>query len=335
MGAFFLEVQDMVQDGANLGVLSTRAGFNAAVAHINKTIGIAGALGNRNLGDLLFEAKADPWTGEELALLLRMLLVDKLGYQARSANLDPAAANPAGLAEEFGRWSAVDLLAVYHHPDMGLLAANPKDPAQLAEFGALQKGELLVIYAGKAGKEKEALCRKAAETALELFAGRKTKIPPELYQGAFALKKAKRPPQKTRAKAKTPGIVPGKRPSPPLPPAVPEREGLFRTTPHYSVAVRNELFHNGNVEAWKRIIDSYNAKYPDLRVSIYYEGERIRDINSLFKWGKVKHGRSIQFSVAGTHIRDVAKLQRYLIQGASPQFEAFLRGPVGSILKLF
>jgi len=101
------------------------------------------------------------------------------------------------------------------------------------------------------------------------------------------------------------------------------------------VVVQNELFHNGNVEAWKRIIDSYKTKHPTLEVYIYYDGERILNINSLFKWGKVKHGSSIQFAVAGSDIKDVAKLQRYLIQGASHQFEAFLHGPVSTALKLF
>ena len=80
---------------------------------------------------------------------------------------------------------------------------------------------------------------------------------------------------------------------------------------------------------------SYNAKYPALQVYIYYEGERILDINSLFKWGKVKHGSAIEFAVAGNDIKDVAKLQRYLAQGASHQFEAFLHGSVSSVLKLF
>jgi len=56
----------------------------------------------------------------------------------------------------------------------------------------------------------------------------------------------------------------------------------------YSVVVQNELFHNGNVEAWKRIIDSYTTKYPGLEVYIYYDGERIMNINSLFKMGKGK-----------------------------------------------
>ena len=106
-------------------------------------------------------------------------------------------------------------------------------------------------------------------------------------------------------------------------------------TPRYAVVVQNELFHNGNVEAWKKIIASYKAKHPSLEVYIYYECERILDINSLFKWGKVKHGSAIEFAVAGNEIQDVAKLQRYLAQGASPQFEAFLHGPVNAVLKLF
>jgi hypothetical protein len=106
-------------------------------------------------------------------------------------------------------------------------------------------------------------------------------------------------------------------------------------TPPYPVVVTNELFHNGNVEAWKRILGSYLDKYPALQVYLSYDGEQITDINSLFVWGKVRHGRAIQFAVAGRNIRDVAKLRRYLTQGASPRFEIFLRGPVGEGLRLF
>ena len=103
----------------------------------------------------------------------------------------------------------------------------------------------------------------------------------------------------------------------------------------YSIPVSNELFHNGNVEAWKRIIQSYNHKYPGTEVFVFYEGERIHDINTLFKWGKVKRGTPVMFSVQGEKIGDVAKLQRYLKQGASHLFEAFLKGSPGQILKLF
>ena len=106
-------------------------------------------------------------------------------------------------------------------------------------------------------------------------------------------------------------------------------------TPMYSVPVTNELFHNGNVEAWKKIIQSYETKYAGSEVSVFYEGEKIHDINTLFKWGKVKHGSTILFAILGTDIKDVPKLQRYLRQGASMQFEDFLRFPVNTVLKLF
>ena len=92
--------------------------------------------------------------------------------------------------------------------------------------------------------------------------------------------------------------------------------------------------HNGNVEAWKKIIESFNDKHPDLQVVIFFEGEVINDINALFKWGKVKHGDPIMFQVVGENIRSVSKLQKYLFEGASPRFEQFLKVDVGRILNL-
>jgi hypothetical protein len=352
----------MSKDITNLEVLSTRAGFNSAVRHIKKTIGIIDTLGTKhNLGDLLFELGDEDLSGERAALLLRMLLVDRLGYRTVSSNLASVVSDPTLLAAEFAKWKAVDMVAVYHHPDMGLLLANPKVPEELAGLGLLRKRELLVIFSGKAGEPADEVCQKAALTAVSLFEGAKPKIPGELYKGNFTVKKpakvkaapseAPRKPAKAASRAASPKR--GRKAGSAAPaPAVKENvrvaapvviasapapvaTGPVRMTPMYSVVVQNELFHNGNVEAWKRIVASYNAKYPNLQVYIYYEGERIMDINSLFKWGKVKHGSAIQFAVAGSDIKDVAKLQRYLIQGASHQFEAFLHGPVNNVLKLF
>jgi hypothetical protein len=335
----------------NLEVLSTRNGFNSAVRHIKKTLGIAGDVGDQaNLGDLIHEQADSELTGERVALMLRMLLVDKLGYKAVSVNLASVAEDLPTLAGEFARWNGVDLVVSYQHPDLGLLAANPKLAEELAGFGLLRKRELLVVYAGKGSAPADENCRKAAELAAELFQGRKVKVPQALFKGNFTVKKAakkERPAAKRTAKPAVEKTFPAspaaakaaessRAAAPVVTPASPAiSKGPVKMTPMYSVAVTNELFHNGNVEAWKRIISSYNAKYPDLQVYIYYEGERILDINSLFKWGKVKHGSAIQFAVAGMEIKDVAKLQRYLVQGASNQFEAFLRGPVSSVMKLF
>jgi hypothetical protein len=355
-------------NAAKLEVLSTRAGFNSAVRQIKKTIGLADSVGNsNNLGDLLFELGDSELSGERAALILQMLLVDKLGYRAVSANLTGVVPDISRLVPEFAKWKGVDLVVAYHHPELGLLVANPKSAEELAGFGQLKKRELLVVYAGKAGAPADEACQKAAELAAVLFEGGKVTPPPALLKGNFAARKIKAPgagedeaavPGRGRGpKAARPAKAPARgrnrkaavaAPAPAsevhrvaapvvtasaAPPPV--SKGPVKMTPRYAVVVQNELFHNGNVEAWKRIIASYNAKYPALQVYIYYDGERILDINSLFKWGKVKHGSAIEFAVAGSEIKDVAKLQRYLAQGASHQFEAFLHGPVNNVLKLF
>ena len=348
----------MSKEATNLEVLSTRSGFNSAVRHMTKTIEISGDLGGNNLGDLLHERSDENLSGERGGLLLRMLLVDKLGYKSVSMNLSSVTADVPALASEFEKWKGVDLVAAYYHPDLGLLIANPKIAEELANFGVLRKRELLVLYAGKGTTPADETCQKAAELAFSFFEGRKAKVPPEFLKGSFSAKKFKKTeeaPAASPAKAKAAKPAKGgksattakagkgksaalalKESSRIAPPVVTAAApAIFRMTPMYSVIVSNELFHNGNVEAWKRIIASYNAKYPDLQVFIYYDGERILDINTLFKWGKVKHGSAIMFAVSGNEIKDVAKLQRYLVQGASSQFEAFLHGPVNSVLKLF
>jgi hypothetical protein len=318
------------------------------------------AAGKDNLADLLYRIEDEEMDGSRSALVLNILLVDKMGYKVVSANLTSAAADISSLAKEFEKWKGIDLIAAYHHPELGLLVANPKIAEELTAFGSLRKRELLVVYAGKGNVAADADCQKAAELAIRFFEGSKSGVPASFLRGSFAAKapKVKATPKtpKVPKTAKTtraakPAAV--RRAPPTVKPAVPEAQraappvvtaaappvaapaGPVKMTPRYAVVVQNELFHNGNVEAWKRIVASYNNTYPNLQVYIYYDGERILDINSLFKWGKVKHGSAIEFAVAGNEIKDVAKLQRYLAQGASHQFEAFLRGSISNVLKLF
>jgi len=330
-------------DNANLEVLSTRSGFNSAVRHIKKTVEIAASAG-ANLGDIIFELDDEELTSSRIGLLLRMLLVDKLLYKAASANLRATVSDLSVLAKEFGKWNGMDLVAAYYHPELGLLIANPKIAEELAVFGELRKRELMVVYAGFQGKETDDNCQKAAELALRLFEGSKITAPAAFKRGKFTVKKVSKPKKAAEAKPAKVKAVKEKTGAKKTA-AAPEKKaaavqvkasvGSSKMTPRYAVVVSNELFHNGNVEAWKKIIASYTAKHPGLTVYIYYDGERILDINSLFKWGKVKHGTAIEFAVGGNDIKDVAKLQRYLFQGASQMYEAFLRGPVHSVLKLF
>jgi hypothetical protein len=325
-------------DSINLEVLSTRSGFNSAVRHIKTTMEIASSAGAGNFGDIIYQLDDEDLTSGKIGLLLRMLLVDKLGYKTASTNLCATVNDLNVLAKEFGKWNGVDLVAAYYHPEMGLLVANPKIAEELSAFGELRKRELLVVYAGLQGKTTDENCQKAANLALSLFEGAKVTPPSALKSGKFTVKKVSKPKKAVETKTvKTKAVkakAGAKKGSAPEKKSV-QAAGPAKMTPRYAVVVQNELFHNGNVEAWKRIITSYKAKHPNLDVFIYYEQERILDINSLFKWGKVKHGSAIEFAVAGNEIQDVAKLQRYLAQGASHQFEAFLRGPVNTVLKLF
>jgi len=200
---------------------------------------------------------------------------------------------------------------------------------------ALQKGSFVFRKPKPAAAPAPAAPRAARKTASR---GRAAPAAAEIDYGAVAAaaKASTAPIYPTAAQSAAPAAAapvaaaPAVAPAPAAPSGAPKR-----MTPMYSIPVTNELFHNGNVEAWKKIIQSYTTKYPGLEVYVFYEGERIHDINTLFKWGKVKHGSAIMIAVAGDNITDVAKLQRYLKQGASHMFEAFLKGQVGAVLNLF
>lgn len=342
--------------------LAARESFNASVRHIKTVIsGIDRVQGKENLADVVGELSDEKVLIKEDALpFVSMVLGEKFKYRAVSSNLFSVAQELGAISAELKSWNGVDLVVVYHHPDLGPIVVNPKSAASMARIDRLSRAELLVVWAGDFGKSADdATLDQAARAVIELFSGKKAKAKAEFLKGDCVYKdisgRKERAEKRERASEKAAAPkVPAKRGRPSkaaaaiekaplkpieeLKPAVQAERAVkpgSHMTPLYSVPVTNELFHNGNVEAWKHIIASYNAKYPDLQVLVYYDGERIADINALFKWGKVKHGSTIQFAVAGDEIAGVAKLQRYLAQGASPQFEAFLHGPVNSILPLF
>ncbi len=286
--------------------------------------------------------------------MLNALLVDRYHYAVGSHNLEENADSLAGLAAETAGWRAMDLVVAYFHPELGVMAINPKNRAHWEAAGGLKRNELITVYAGTPGASgREELLRAGIGTLIALVEGSRVKAPAAFRKGRYVPRKparravevraparAVKPPKAAARKAAAPtAATAAAAPAVAAPVAAPRRSPGpatgRRMTPMYSIPVTNELFHNGNVEAWKKIIQSYTTKYPGLEVYVFYEGERIHDINTLFKWGKVKHGSAILIAVAGADIRDVAKLQRYLRQGASQMFEAFLKAPVNAVLNLF
>jgi hypothetical protein len=285
-------------------LLSARPGFNAAVRHIKRALRILDALeGGENFADALRLSPEQGLSRADSLSLLALLLADKLSYTALSANPPGFASDLPALAREFEGWRSVDMVAVFHDPRF-LGIVNPKNAEQLAALGRPFPRELLVVYAGGAGVSRE-LGAAAARTALALLSGARPDIPPDLRCG-------------------TPrGGAPHKKPPPREAPG---------TAPLCSVAVSNDLFHYGNVEAWKRVVADYEKAHPGCRVRVYYDGEPILNINALFTWGKVRSGRSLEFSVAapdGGAIPDLALLRRRLTQAAGRDFLPLLNGPAG------
>jgi hypothetical protein len=337
----------MIAESYQYERLSSREGFNTALLHFKAVSGMLGDFEKgTNLADMLNERIGEKeLKPEQIPAIVKAVLVDKYGYMGRSINLDAPVEDFSDLSDEVRKWKAVDLVVMYLHPELGVTVINPKNPLHWEQVGKLKKDEIVTVYSGSFnGESKESVHETAIETLFALLSGKKKKVSATLSKGSFTYT----PPKKEKPKKtapKKPGRPPKtKKAAKPAGKAAPEKPapkeevlstGAKKMTPMYSVPVTNELFHNGNVEAWKRIIQSFTAKHPDCEVYIFYEGERIHDINTLFKWGKVKHGSSILFAVVGEDIKDVAKLQRYLRQGASPRFEDFLRFPVNQIPPLF
>lgn len=306
----------------SLDILSRRSGFNAALRHFKRVTGFIGPITKgANLADLLAEAiETGDMERSQMAPAVSALLVDKFGYLHRSANAPRTIEDISVITARLAEWSAIQIVMTYEHPQAGLFVINPKSETSWEGALPVLRDELIVVYVQALEKSvSDTVLNQALTDVYRLINGEDVKT-----KKAYVSDRAPAPqPSQARkppSSAPLSGGADGKR---------------RRMTPRYSVVVTNELFHNGNVEAWKRIIASYLQKYPSLDVLIWYDNERINDINALFKWGKVKHGTPILVSVVGDNMKDVSKLQRYLFEGASPRFEMFLKGGIDQPLDLF
>ncbi len=317
-------------------LLSTRAGFNLALGHFKTALSFSSDVEEGyNLADVLIEAMGEQAISpQQLRPVLNILLVDKFSYSFESVNLTEAIDSVDALVETVGQWTNLDLVVAFYDSSGDLAVINPVNKDHWASVMPLKRDELLVCFV-KSRTENDVKTEKAAlADFFKLLYGKKVNVkksfvnPKVQPEDRLTLKPAE--PESLRVSPAGEGEV-SSREAPPAPVAV----NMKKMSAKVSVLVTNELFHNGNVEAWKKIIASYKAKHPGLDVLVWYDGERINDLNTLFKWGKVKHGTPILFSVAGDNIKNVSKLKKYLFEGASHRFEVFLRGAVNSVLDLF
>lgn len=296
--------------------LATKSKFNKSLNHFYAVNDVVDGVGNgQNLADILEkELDEDNLIHEQILPIVGSVIKDKFNYSYDSFNIPVTVTDFNKIIEETSKWTAIDILIVYYNPNAEIYLINPKNAGHWEKAGELTMDQLAVIYAKYIKSENnKKLSDEAIKAIEEMLAGKDVFINQEFIDHTVTQKKAVRKEL----------------------PAAKEQAGKKRLTPKYSVLVTNELFHNGNVEAWKKIIESFKASHPDLEVAIFYDNELINDINSLFKWGKVKSKSMIYFQVSGENIRSVSKLQKYLFEGASSRFEQFLKLGVGKVLKLF
>lgn len=334
-------------------VLGARDAFNQTLRHLVNVTSLVGDVEKGlNLADLLHGLlEQGTITRDQVTPIVSLILLNRLKAPYRSLNMKETISSFDRVVETMKRWNGVDVTLVYHQPNVGAATINPANAAHWEAVHDLKKHELLVVYARHSGGKPD-VAERALHAFIDLLEGgspaeepdfvdqRKLQMARAAQEAAERARQAaeQRAAEQARAAAAAPQTAaPAAAPAAPAaaPAQAPAAGGQMQLTPKYSVQVTNELFHNGNVEAWKNIIESYIVVYPQCKVIVYHEGELIQDLNSLFKWGKVKHGGIIFFQVAGPVIKGVSRLQKYLHEGASSRYETFMKHDINKALSLF
>jgi hypothetical protein len=328
--------------------LSTRRGFNKSLGHFRLVTSIVQQMnGGSNLAEIVDDLeKKKEVEKSQIGPILNAIVIDRMDYRTLSFNMPSDNGAFDGVCAETQRWGKLDVIVAYHHPQLGISLVNPKLKSHWESIREINREELIVLYMKASLESDRALEPDALEALRDLVMGKTPKDTSRFVGQASrpAAQPASRPaampsPQAAAQPAPAPSISTlagkGQEEDAAPAPAAPAGGGKRKVTPKYSIQVTNELFHNGNVEAWKNIVESYKAKYSGLEVHIFHDGQKVNNINALFKWGKVKHGDAILFSVSGDDIKGVAKLQRYLFEGASQRYYNFLKKDVNKIITLF
>ncbi len=115
-----------------------------------------------------------------------------------------------------------------------------------------------------------------------------------------------------------------------------EETAQFQTAPR-DIVITNPTIEYGNFEAWKNIIESYMENHPGHEVIILYEGEPVNNMISLFKMDDEPNRAGFQMVVKGPdkNFKDVPKLYRFLVEGASSKYNRYIQKEMYQVLKLF
>jgi len=315
-------------------VFSTKESYNESIRHFKTVKELVRKIqAGSNPGDLLSPLlESGTVKRSQIPAICSAVLCGKFGYGVKSVNLRKSAILTEESAQMLARWRNIDLCLVYFENDEEGRVLNPKNPEQVRSFPSLQENNLLVVYA--LSQSQAGIGEIAAADFLEFVHGAPLKECADYTVRAKTADSGKPVSGSAVPKSKSDTARQGKEPGKKTD-QIKKEPGKNKRSQQVGVTVSNELFHNGNVEAWKKILQSYHHTYKENTVNVYYDKEIVTDLNSLFEWGKVKRGTCILFDITGPEIHALVKLKNYLYEGASPRFEKFLIGQPNTIIKLF
>ena len=273
----------------------------------------------KNLADLIHSAVQNGHLENNGALsLASTILRDKLKWETKATIISESRLDFHNIVASTKKWNKVSLIVLIYFPFLQqanwFSVVNPKKQEQWdLIWSPLVRNQLIQVYAQTTNNNKK-LALYALDSFHKLLKGEEIDVNKEedLIDKNLAAKKSS-----NREDSR------------------PTKTTNLKVTPLYNVQVTNDVFHNGNVEAWKNVIESYCNVHPDTQINVYYEGELIRNLNSLFQWGKVKNKSFIFFQVRGSSISQLHRLQKSLFEAASPRFKFFLKKNINISLNIF
>ncbi|MDH4128000.1 MAG: hypothetical protein OEV44_04555 [Spirochaetota bacterium] len=301
-------------------LFATKIGYNKALRHFKKVNSLLPRLVNENLADLINspEIKSE-LSREQIKPIIHALLVDKFNYYHKSINLTDEISSPQNIVNEIITWKAVDFVILYNDDSLGETAINPKNLSHWKMLGDHYKNKLITIYAKFTNKPLEKEPEKHAVNGfIQILKGEKIIIP-AYYKSGFIRKDLARKRVLTSANVLKQDT---------------DNE-LQNAATNYSLQINNTHFQFSNIEAWKNIIESYEYKYPNNKILIFYNGEMLNKIITLYKLAKIDAGTVVTFCVTGDKPKELNKLYKYLSVGAGPKFEVFLQNQTNKVLEIF
>ncbi len=130
--------------------LSTREGFNRSLRHFKFISQVITEFeGRRNLAEILSDGLADKSIEPHQVLpTINAILVDKYHYHCQSLTFAENFDDFDAVSAEVSNWRGVDLVVSYFHPELGVVAINPKNRSHWEGVNGLKRNELLTVFAG-------------------------------------------------------------------------------------------------------------------------------------------------------------------------------------------